>query len=222
MFEGDSMDQRDGFETLEFTIDSICYDCYNDYLVIATRPLKNSMGGWRELYAIKDGNAKYLYNAPLEGDDLSGKISAILSTGEYVLYGNYIWDPTSDAVTELSLERDSYSKSSYVYNAVETDDGVLFATTENGLRLYNFKDVKYVEPSSSHCGFYKNLTALYHDGEFIMLKNNKEIAYIKSDDYDLKDRKTLDPEQKLLLLKDKSIVFYDNSAKAFRIITENN
>ena len=54
--------------------------------------------------------------------------------------------------------------------------------------------------------------------------NGKELSKITPDDYEVKDKRTVNfvnSENKLIATSDNNIIFYDTTAKAFRMISEN-
>lgn len=213
-------DNSDLMSPKAFDVRSICYDIYNNRLLI----LGNS-----GLYSLKNNTVQFVTNKYF-GDYYPYRILNTTSNGNFIVHTHNTYRDTSNCT--MLVDGQSYELLPEPWFGVNIDsidsrDGVYFINT-NGLTKYDFVDSKTVwKPSItiyavgiSQDGFIAADTNTIYYGTL----NGELTAKLTSDEYNIIDKTPVNlrnADEKLLLMKDNVIIFYDTSAKAFRMISEN-
>lgn len=215
----------------EFEANSICYDKYQNKLFMR--------GSYKTVNAVEHVNNSYLYSISKNNADLitdnfynnyTSKIEpliAVLSNGDYVT-------PTCIINSDASSFKDNYiiSNIGNVYDVIEAGNKVYYL----GARQYTpegdyFSEYDFtsrnelwkVPVSIGSAGITKDSIVIASDNSLHTYNfKGKETNTITSDDYDVVDRTAVyfnKAFDRLFVLSDNSIIFYDTSAKAFRMIT---
>ena len=209
IFEGSSLDYREGFDSKTTIILNICYDIYSDRLLVV---VTQDNGYSSIIYSIntngnveKIGKMPYLYAGSLKQN--TDNIIAVLSTGDYVYSDySYVYIGT-EALRSVDGSVDAVA---------EINDYLCFAT-QAGMYTYDYKNPAiFSEWRTDICGLSNRGVILEKSGIFLVSYPDGTETYI--DDYAVKDKKAINPAYKLFLMENDSIVFYDDTCDAFRIL----
>ena len=210
----------------DFEINSICYDDYENRLLI--------YGKYRNINAVDKSDSYYLYeikdgmaNLITDSINLSNPIVGVLSNGDYV-FKNYIIDHNTFKENQFGGWID--------YGFYESGNSIYFYNS------LSFIEYDFVENKELWSNPYLNASGITNDKIVISFRFNgdeinesnisilnfkgKELNKITREDYEVSDRKKVDffnsILSKLIITSNDDIIFYDTSAKAFRIISKNN
>lgn len=220
LFEGSSLDYREGFDVKSTQIANICYDSCNNQLLIVTTQ-NNGLTG--NLYILSaDGTIENIGRSPHTMVNYNDIVSivTVLSNGKYVLcdyeeYSTYERPCIGKSVIESTIYGLQDQWETFI-SAVEIGN-FLYYVTNYGLYRYDFnKDPEFFELRSNVCGLSENGAVFEKNGEFYVSHIDGTDTYIS--DYTVKDKKKVNPSVKLFLMEDDSIVFYDDTCDAFRIL----
>lgn len=232
LFDISSLETRVGFDKKYFELAGICYDKNNDRLLFQGRYKTNAEDEpYLDdiLYTIENGKAVVV------AENIMDAYTPLttLSNGDYLMYAERFSDRTgiymlngSDYHTNYNVA-DIHLENTFI--ASEYNDGILFAT-QSGSSIDKIYYYDYVEtnptdlPSPSGIGISSDSFVLSGTNDVMLYLRDDEQIYIGSDDYTIADKRTVDFEHsscKLFLMKDNSIIFYDTTAKSFRMISEN-
>ncbi len=230
----------------DFKIRSICYDKYQgrllvqgDYITVnSANKMANSY-----LYAVNGNEVIVLTDEfPVNDSEPPAHLVGILSNGDYVT--------TTGAVIDCNSFSEKYSLRGSVQAIEESDDNLYYyaynipygdsARYKAAFCEYDFVHTSLVlnnsntsNPESRHFGLSNEcfvITDSDNSGSYIKFYNykGKQLQEITENDYVIKDKSNViwsdwqtNIFPKLLLTNDRDIIFYDTSAKAFRIISEN-
>ena len=211
----------------DFEINSICYDDYENRVLIYGK-YKNINAIDKSdnyyLYEIKDGTANYIIHS--NSSSYSNPIVGVLSNGDYI-FQNFILDHSTLEISELDSRGINYGFH-------ESGNSIYFIDSPG---LYNitywFKEYDFIKNTvpwgidNLRASGITNDKIIVIDSDSIKTLNfnGKELNIITRDDYEVSDRKTADFSRltgKLIITPNDDIIFYDTSAKAFRIISKNN
>ena len=205
----------------DFEISSICYDDYRDRLLV--------QGKYKEINSASDMNNSYSYevkNGEVEviTDDFprnNDKIFCVLNDGNYVTHGGIISKDDFDYVYDSIM----------YFCAKEIDDCIYYMNAKsfckydyvNDSVVFHFSENNY----NNACGMSdKNVVSVE---DYIVKSYNfrgKQIDEINiKEDCDVIDKTPIVDSSELykwlLITDNNSIIFYDKSADAIRMISEN-
>lgn len=209
----------------DFSIESICYDSNNNSLIIS--------GKYETVNAIKSVNNSYLYS--VTGNDIEvitdnaknvEKIIGITDGGDYVNYTGYIINSTTFDPTISITES---SGCDYVH---ENNKGI-YCTRQVSAKGRVFTGYNYTEVSSlwefphgvNGVVITDDKVIAAEDNELITYNyNGKQLNAVNIKDIEITDKKAMNFSNisyKLYVTSNENIIFYDTTAKAFRMISEN-
>lgn len=216
----------------DFSVSSICWDNNSNRILFtgkydsinSAKDINNSF-----LCEISDGAINVLTDS-YKHDEIIGT----LSNGDYVS-DLYIID------FETFEDKDYYAGQSGQCSFVEADNGIYYIGERHSyLDYYDFVkinilwDVGYSELTDAFGPVYKydyaggikeNTVVTFGNNEIQSYNfNGKKLENIKKTDIKVNDKSALDfnnIKYKLLITDDNDIIFYDETAKAFRMISEN-
>lgn len=230
----------------DFKISNIYYDKYHHRLLLQgeykTVNSANSMNN-SYLYEINENDVIALTDKfPVNDSEPPAHLVGILSNGDYVT--------TTGAVIDCNNFGKKYSLRGNVQALEESSDNLYYyaynipygdgARYEAAFCKYDFVHTSLIlnnsntsNPENRHFGLsneYFITTDSDNSGSYIRFYNfkGKQLKEITNNDYVIKDKSTViwndwrtNIFAKLLLTSDRDIIFYDSSAKALRIISEN-
>ena len=211
----------------DFEINSICYDDYENRVLIYGK-YKNINAANKSdsyyLYEIKDGTA----NLITDDMGISRSIVGVLSNGDYV-FKDYIVDHDTLRANQFGgwIDYGFYESGNNIYFIDNTHYYISHYTT-GWFTEYNYVEDKVLwNTCQIASGIINDKITIIDDLEVIKTLNfsGKELNKITSKDYEVSDIKTVDFSRlsfKLIITSNDDIIFYDTSAKAFRIISKNN
>lgn len=219
----------------DFKITSICWDNTRGGLLVA--------GSYNEVNSVKSLENKCLCllkdgSAELLTDKFVGKyyneiaeLCGVLSTGDIVTKRGKIYDSEdykATSVIEGLICNYIYEKGNKIYTFGS------IGNQHEGFICYDFSKAEYLWDRvivGNELSVVTEDKVIYMDYESINVcnYNGKKIAEISEDDLEVLDRTSVDFSEIgnnlwgfKLIYNDDNIIFYDKSAKAFRIIKENN
>ncbi len=225
----------------DFKITSICWDNTRGGLLVAgaynevnsVKSLENKC-----LCLLKDGSAELLTDKFVGkySDDIAG-ICGVLSTGDVVTKNGAIYDSEDYKKTSVIgggnayhyQPKCMYEKDNKIYYFGANNESYLpSGYMRIGFVCYDFSKEEQLWPTSSLVSVVTEDKAIYMEYNSINIcnYNGKKIAEISEDDLEVLDRTPVDfskirESNNKLIYNDDNIIFYDKSAKAFRIIKEN-
>lgn len=216
---------NDEYTLDDFEISSICCDKYQDSLLI--------QGKYKTVNSASKKNNCYLYE--VKGKDIAvitddfyteTPIIGILSNGDYVTTGSII-----------SSEDFSWKDRSWGNLMEEVDDKLYYLATVSGYGYgslrYELVSYDYINTDEVWGKVLQDLPYGMSDQNYVIVGNNniifynfngKEIKKIAIADCTVIDKTAFEfsnAARKLLITDNDDIIFYDKSAKAFRMISEN-
>lgn len=232
----DLMVDTDEYTLDDFEISSICYDEYRDRLLV--------QGKYKEINSAKEMNNSYLYEVkdgdvevitddfPIKnlpsGDYPSAEnwdkyyinisLLGVLSNGDYVVTNGILDCNTFEFKTRFNggSEKLDFAK--------EVDDNIYYISRYDGFKKYDYVDI-------SEIGIYghgmssKHVVNIGHNDITFYNFKGKQINEINiKEDCAVVDKTPLnnnDLYNDLLITDNDDIIFYDRSAKAIRMISEN-
>lgn len=216
---------NDEYTLDDFKIISICYDKYQERLLI--------QGKYQTVNSAKEINSGYLYEikgdtVAVITDDFSSEepIVGILSNGDYITTGNI---QACGLYGSLVAEEEANNRLYYLCTVI--GDIVINPNPVS----YQLVEYDYVNETEKWRSSSANISyALSNRNLVIMDKsdneinfynfNGKELSKIMENDIAVADKTTLNfsnAAKRLLIADNDDIIFYDKSAKAFRIISKN-
>ena len=207
----------------DFSIESICYDTFQNRLLV--------VGNYKTVNSVQNINSNYLYevrgnNAKVITDNFEDKIVFVSENGDYInVYGNILDASNYDVINRIG--------GNSCYTFYENSDGI-YCVEYWGPRNCRVDKYDYVKSSILwDCPIAVDGSAITKDKIIIASNhtvynynyNGKELSKITPDDYEVKDKRTVNfvnSENKLIATSDNNIIFYDTTSKAFRMISENN
>lgn len=220
----------DEYTLSDFDICSICYDKYNNRLLVQGRYLKTNSAvkiNTNYLYEIKENNITVITNNYPIDNYWSYLLTGTLSNGDYVTKGAILDCDSFDEKKfggELLASEEADDRLYYFAYDVPYGDGGHYklalceydfsrsSVIWNGLKgVYGLSDKSFMTLSQDNSGWYIYLYNL----------NGKKLNEITDIDVLVADRTALiwDNTLNKFLISD-NIIFYDTSAKAFRMISE--
>ena len=209
----------------DFEINSICYDDYENRVLI--------YGKYKNINAVEKSDNYYLYElkdgmADLITDsiNLSNPIVGVLSNGDYI-FQNFILDHSTLEISELDSRGINYGFHESGNSIYFIDSPGLYNITYWFIEYDFIKNTVPWGIDNLRASGITNDKIIVIDSDSIKTLNfnGKELNIITRDDYEVSDRKTADLSRltgKLIITSNDDIIFYDTSAKAFRIISKNN
>lgn len=235
IFDTADLDIDDEEKTLsDFRVGSIFYDKHKNQLMICgcyeSVNSANNVGYGTYLYVINENSAELVTDNFRAGLAIYG----VLSNGDYICdHNSYLRDLgvfILDGETfheKCHLTGNMWGRSVKVWDFIETDSEIYFFFQTGWISKYDYTDK---EPLWSDAGAYSacilNDKVICLDGSRIVTYNfkGKKLSEIDCNDIKVVDKTELNFTVacgKLISIND-NIVFYDTSAKAFRMISENN
>lgn len=215
----------------DFVITSVCYDDYRDKILVT--------GNFETVNAAGNINNRYLCAVSENGfevltDHLPAsdcQLVKVLDDGNYVCYSDeknlygkkYLWNAIISAET---YEVTSGIYIGRIYDAYDENTN-LYIYYNGSIYRYDYKEVSSLWMDSLYCAALKKDMVVGANSDGINTYNfkGKKLKTISYDDIAVFDRVNLDFQNqvraKMFLTNDDNLVFYDISAKAFRIIKPN-
>ena len=233
----DSKDKEEILDTKDLTIDndeytlddfkiiSICYDKYQDSLLV--------QGEYQTINSAKEINSSYLYE--VKGNDVTvitdnfsseKPIVNILSNGDYITTGTVqACGLYGSLVAEEEVDDRLYDLCTVFGDIVINPNPV----------SYQLVEYDYVNETEKWRSNSANIAYALSNRNFVIMDkfdndikfynfNGKELDKITENDITVADKTTLNfsnAAKRLLITDNDDIIFYDRSAKAFRIISKN-
>lgn len=229
---------NDEISLTDFKIESICYDKYENRLLI--------LGNYKSINSINDVNNHYLYAIHNGTFDIltdnfykhNGNMIDVLSNGDYVLSVNHI--SQYDVNSGIIIDKDSFEVKQWLNvecAIAEADNKLYYLSGERPNEYlpftYYFTEYDFVnsttkwEAGYAICGLaVKNNCVIIANGDVVHMYNfnGKEIGFITSEDYKVIDKTSVNINKflmKYMITTANDIIVYDTSTKAFRLISEN-
>lgn len=228
----------------DFDIRSICYDKYQDRLLVqgeykTVNPAREQNNSY--LYEVKENNTEVITdNFPLSYSYPTTYLVGILSNGDYITTDTIIDYNNFNEKEDLSSVLAAEEVNNHLYYLYERTVDNSGSQIRKGYRLkeYDFVDssTKWEFEDNSH-GFVKisalgisnrNFAVMYDEMYDSYIKfynfNGKQLNEITNNDYIVVDKSPLDFSntfQRLLITDNDDIIFYDTSVNAFRMISKN-
>ncbi len=231
----------------DFSIESICYDTFRNRLAIVGHySTVNTANKVNNLYlytwsngniekvtdnfyptvVYHDGNTKTRTLASVSNNLLEAKISHIASNGDYYNqnYVNNIIDGTTFSASSGEVLND------VVFESNDGIYGVLpFSSKPNQVYKYNYVEREYLFAfpiEYTTVGLSQNEVVTMSANDIVIYNyKGKVLNEITKNDMEVIDKRPInfsDNNHRKLIISNNNIIFYDNTAKAFRIISENN
>lgn len=236
IFDTADLDIDDEEKTLsDFKVGSIFYDKYDNQLMICGKyesiNSANNVGYGTYLYIINDDSAELVTDNFRAGLSIYG----VLSNGDYICdytsylrgVGVYILDSeTFEEKFSLTGRRFGY-ESLEVYDFTESDSEIYYFHENGGFVKYDYTNTENLwNDTGAYAACILNDKVICLNGNAILTYNlkGKKLSTIGYDDIKVVDKTKLNFTAACgkLISIDNNIVFYDTSAKAFRMISENN
>lgn len=216
---------NDEYTLDDFDIISICYDKYKDSLVI--------QGEYRTINSAKEINSSYLYELKGNGvavitNDFSSQkpIVGILSNGDYITTGTV---QACGLYGSLVAEEEVGDR---LYDLCTVFGDIVINPYPVGYQLVEYD---YVDETQKWSYYSANISYCLSDRNFVIMDkpdnditfynfNGKELNKITETDIAVADKTALNfsnAAERLLITDNDDIIFYDKSAKTFRIISKN-
>ncbi len=223
----------------DFKIASICYDGFRDRILVT--------GEFNEINSTSDVNNRYLCAVSEDGfevvsDWLPAKdcgLIKVLDDGNYILGNEKTWlcDTNNRYYFHAIVNAETYAVTSginmrEIYDAYDDNTnlymfGYSYYSGDCGLYMNDYKSTSQLFEKTYNCAAIKKDMVVTASLKAIYTYNfkGKQLKTISYDDIDVFDRVKIDfsnqVKEKMLLTNNDDLVFYDTSAKAFRILKEN-
>lgn len=221
VFNPDTMIMGEDFSAEPFQVNSMCCDNSGNLYINTTRE-DNRLP---ETYIVNNGTAE-LYK-----DSINYKIykQKALSSPIFISDENVVITCQYQYENLGYIGRFGSKDLLFIQDrpicASEYDNNLIIAATDS-IYEYDYNKLEKLSNSYGTAGLSNNGYVIEQKGAFIIHSfNDTEEIRFSFDDCDIKDKTSLNPQniyEAMFLMPDNSIVFYDTSAKAFRIISRNN
>ncbi len=175
------------------------------------------------VYAVK--NSKIDLVASGDGEDNIAKPLLILNDHDYII-AEWLDGHGRDAayLTAFGSNSCEYIAGTNVICATEHDNNIIVADP-TAIYEYDYNTTTKIADSYGTVGLSNNSYVIAKNNEFIIRSfDGKNEIKINADDYVINDKKSFNTSKiadRLFLTNNNEIIFYDTSAKAFRMISEN-
>lgn len=215
----------------DFKAESLCYDTYKNRLLL--------LGSYNSVNAINKVNNHYLY-------EIDGNNTEII-TDNYLQNALLIGTLSNGDFMDIYriIDKETFKEKAYIgytgvetaykaYDFFETDSEIYFYGKSDYKNYYGFIQYDYNNTNclwkterndfTAACTLNNKVILMTQNNEIYTYNfNGKELNKIGNYDYKVIDKSKIDfSNVKIKLIPiDSNIIFYDTSAKAFRIISEN-